>query len=160
MPPNAIQFPPEAEAALARGDIIQAIKIVREANGLDLKGAKAAVEAYSAQPDAGRRLIQALGAKAEAANLVFPPQVADALSHGNLIEAIKRLREANPQLGLKEAKDAVDTIVKRHPADSPARHAARRVPTVVQGDSGRGGWVWILAAMIAFAAWWWLSGRS
>ena len=159
MPPSDIRLPPEAAAALARGDLIQAIKIVRAATGLGLKEAKDAVEAYAAHPDARKRLIQAVGTKAEAAKLVFPQQAADALSRGALIEAIKRMREANPQLGLKEARDAVDAIASKHPA-AAMRQAARRVPTVVQGDSGRGGWVWFVAVVIALAAWWWLSGRG
>lgn len=160
MPPSEIRLPPEAVAALARGELIQAIKIVREVTGMGLKESKDAVEAYAAHPDTRRNLIQALGTKAEAAKLVFPQQAADALSRGAVIEAIKRVREANPHLGLKEAKDAVEGIVKKPPSTAQAPHAARRVPTVVQGDSGRGGWVWLLAAVVAVAAWWWLAGRG
>ena len=157
--PSEIRLPSEAVAALARGDLIQAIKIVRTATGLGLKEAKDAVEAYAAHPDARKNLIQALGTKAEGGKLVFPQQAADALSRGAVIEAIKRVREANPHLGLKEAKDAVEGIVKK-PSAAHAPHAARRVPTVVQGDSGRGGWVWLLAAVVAVAAGWWLAGRG
>lgn len=157
--PSEIRLPSEAVAALARGELIQAIKIVREATGTGLKESKDAVEAYAAHPDARGNLIQALGTKAEAAKLVFPQQAADALSRGAVIEAIKRVREANPQLGLKEAKDAVEGIVKQRPSAVQSPHAVRRVPTVVQGDSGRGGWVWLLAAVVAVAAWW-FAGRG
>lgn len=159
MPHSDIRLPPEAAAALARGELIQAIKIVRGATGLDLKEAKDLVEAYAAHPDAGKRLIHALDTKAAATQLVFPQQAADALARGALIDAIKHMRAANPQLGLKEAKDAVDAIVKRRPSAMQAPHASRRVPTVVQGDSGSGGWVWLLVAAIAAAtAWWWFAG--
>lgn len=40
MPPSDIRLPPEAAAALARGELILAIKIMREATGLGLKEAK------------------------------------------------------------------------------------------------------------------------
>ncbi len=155
---KAIRLPPEAAAALARGELIQAIKIVREATGLGLKEAKDLVEAYAAHPQravAGR--VDALREKAAAANLAFPQQVSEALVRGELIEAIKRLREANPQLGLKEAKDAVDAIVGKHPAAGKAQHGARRVPTVVQGDSGRSGWIWVVAILLVAAVWMWMT---
>ena len=60
-------LPTEATIALQRGDKISAIKVVRIAHGLDLKGAKDLVEAHlaanaslqqahaSAQPQAGGR---------------------------------------------------------------------------------------------------------
>lgn len=158
MSPHAIHLPSAAKAAIERGDLIQAIKIVREATGLDLKEAKQAVQAYAADPEAREKLQQALGAKAATANLVLPQVALDALAHGQLIEAIKQLREANPQLGLKEAKEAVEAVVHKH-AGKPQR-SQRRVPTVVQGDSGRDGWLWLVAAALAGAvAWWWLAGR-
>jgi ribosomal protein L7/L12 len=160
MPPSEIRLPPGAAAALARGELIQAIKIVRETAGLGLKEAKDAVEAYAAHPDAGKRSTPALGMKAEAARLVFPQQAVDALSRGALIDAIKHMRQANPQLGLKEAKDAVDAIAKKRPHAAPVRQAVRRVPTVVEGDRGHGGWLWLVTALAAIAAWWWMAGRG
>ena len=42
---NHAPLPPEAEQALAEGRKIEAIKCVREAEGLDLKAAKERVEA-------------------------------------------------------------------------------------------------------------------
>jgi len=39
------RLPPEAEAALARGRVIEAIKIVRNLEGIDLKAAKQRVDA-------------------------------------------------------------------------------------------------------------------
>jgi ribosomal protein L7/L12 len=41
-----------------------------------------------------------------------PPQVREALDHGERILAIKRLREATG-LGLKDAKDQVDELRRR-----------------------------------------------
>jgi hypothetical protein len=49
-------LPPEAVAALARGHKIDAIRIVREEHGVDLKAAKDRVEAYArAHPALGDR---------------------------------------------------------------------------------------------------------
>jgi ribosomal protein L7/L12 len=65
-------LPPEAVAAIQRGSLIEAIKIVRERLGLDLKDSKDAVDAYlAAHPElraqmneqnagAGARLLLAL----------------------------------------------------------------------------------------------------
>ncbi|MBZ5635092.1 MAG: ribosomal protein L7/L12 [Acidobacteriia bacterium] len=46
MPDSSRPFPPTAAAALSNGNKIEAIKIVRQEWGLDLKDAKDAVEAY------------------------------------------------------------------------------------------------------------------
>lgn len=43
----------------------------------------------------------------------IPPQVRAALESGNLIQAIKLMREQMPQLGLAEAKSLVDALQKQ-----------------------------------------------
>ncbi len=43
------ELPPEVQAALARGQKIEAIKLLREARGMGLKEAKEAVEAHGAE---------------------------------------------------------------------------------------------------------------
>jgi hypothetical protein len=43
----------------------------------------------------------------------LPPQVADALAKGNLIAAIKNLREQKPNLGLAEAKALIEAIQRQ-----------------------------------------------
>ena len=48
---------------------------------------------------------------AYSAGPVFPPSFADALRRGKMIEAIKIYREVTG-VGLKEAKDAVEAIVR------------------------------------------------
>lgn len=54
------QIPAEAIEALERGNKIEAIKIVREAEGIGLKEAKGAVEAFLAgRPDIESRMKQA-----------------------------------------------------------------------------------------------------
>lgn len=161
MPPSDIRLPPEAAAALARGELILAIKIMREATGLGLKEAKQAVEAYAARGDTAGlhgHSIDRGALRTSPGKIVFPQHVADALSRGQLIDAIKQLREANPQLGLKEAKDAVDAL-KNRSATVPSRPSMQRVPTVMHGDRGHGMW-WLVAILTAIAAWWLLSGRG
>ena len=43
----------------------------------------------------------------------LPPQVTEALQRGNLIEAIKYLREHKPQMGLAEAKALIEALQKQ-----------------------------------------------
>ncbi len=43
----------------------------------------------------------------------IPPQVRAALESGNLIQAIKLMREQMPQLGLAEAKSLVDALQRQ-----------------------------------------------
>ncbi len=45
----------------------------------------------------------------------LPPQVNAALQRGNLIQAIKLLREQRPQLGLAEAKALIEALQKQGP---------------------------------------------
>jgi ribosomal protein L7/L12 len=116
-----IRIPAEAAAALARGERIVAIKLVREANhGVDLRGAMEATDAYAsgkhfpmtdAPPVAKSSSIDGLPAEAIAA-----------LSRGQLIEAIKIVRAATG-LGLKEAKDLVEQY---RDGQAPVRDEAMR----------------------------------
>lgn len=85
----------------------------------------------------------------------------NALQQGNLLEAVKRLREANPGMTLKAAKEQAEAMgaamPKRHlqPASSSFASTRERTPTVVMGDKpGSLRWLFVL---IAFAAllWWW-----
>lgn len=116
-----IRFPAAAAAALAQGSRLEAIKLVREANhGVDLRGAMEAVEAYAS----GRQSFPV--DPAPLANIAtdsgFPPEAMAALSNGQVIEAIKIVREKTG-LGLKEAKDLVDGY--RH-GGTPLRDQAMR----------------------------------
>jgi len=43
----------------------------------------------------------------------LPPQVAAALQRGNVIEAIKLLRQQRPQMGLVEAKALIEALQKQ-----------------------------------------------
>jgi ribosomal protein L7/L12 len=100
--PQPQTLPPEVIQALERGQLIEAIKLLRQARGLGLAEAKHAVEAHArgAQPRPGQAGMAHAGQSGE---------VMEALRSGNKIEAIKRMR-ANTGLGLKEAKEAVDAL--------------------------------------------------
>ncbi|MEP6633659.1 MAG: ribosomal protein L7/L12 [Luteimonas sp.] len=152
MTPTTIRIPPEAAAAVQRGDLIEAIKSVRNANGLDLKSAKEAVDAYAA----GR--LQAystdLARNHPASSAQFPPAASEALARGDIVEAIKLVREANRDLGLVEAKQAVDTLRAgiKHGVQTRAQPVS--MPTVSHGDRGFGGGAIAIAAAIAALVWW------
>lgn len=131
-------------AALSRGDRIQAIKLLRQAGGKGLKEAMIALDAYAAR---------------QAGNTASPRDaMAAALRDGNTIEAIKRMREANPGMDLRSAKDAVEALQHGdRPATAPSAASTKpavqahvkRTPTVVEGDSGGVG---IIITMLVIAA--------
>lgn len=142
-PRPALTLPEPALAAIRRGETIEAIKLLRESHGLGLQEAKAAVDRYQA---GDRDVVVPPGAADEERN-GLPASVLAALDQGEMIEAIKRLREAHG-LGLKEAKDRIDAHRARHPG------VGARIATV-QGASARAGLLrWFLAALaVAGVAW-------
>jgi len=156
MSPNPIQLPPEAAAALARGDLIGAVKVVREATGLSLQDAHDLVRA---------RAHALRGASGDAqpgqAGFEFPPAAAAAVARGEFAHAIALLREANPQLDLRTAKDAIDHVRRGAlPQDGKAHKNAfsgypPRVPTVVAGDRGSRVWLKAMLAVVfaVFVLW-------
>ena len=117
MPMPNDQIPPEVLAALRRGSLVEAIKLLRN-SGIGLKEAKELLEAQRRR-DASPAVLQAgqapLGppradAAFPSASMVSPPAAAvEALRRGNKIEAITLMR-AHAGIGLKEAKDAIDAM--------------------------------------------------
>lgn len=98
-------LPGEAVAALENGNVIEAIRIVRERTGLGLKEAKDAVEAHgSGRPATARRQDAA----------VIPPDAVARLAAGDFIGAIKLTRAAQ-EIGLKDAKETVERYLASHP---------------------------------------------
>jgi ribosomal protein L7/L12 len=94
----------DVRALLAGNNKIGAIKRVRELTGLGLKEAKDAVEAMAAgQPLVGPPIGRAAAATGEWQDVLA------LIERGDKIGAIKRVRELTG-LGLKEAKDYVDSI--------------------------------------------------
>jgi len=57
----------------------------------------------------------------------IPPQVLQAVQRGNLIEAIKFLRQHKPQLGLAEAKALIEAIQRQANVPALVQKAQARV---------------------------------
>ncbi len=97
----------QVRALMARGEKIEAIKVLREATGMGLADAKATVETLDAAdvPDAPE---QSAPSPAQ-----LPAELAATvrglLQRGDKIEAIKLVRE-RMKLDLKDAKELVDTL--------------------------------------------------
>ena len=162
MPPSSIPLPPEASAAFARGDVVGAVKHVRQATGLGLKEAHDLVKAHAMArlPDAASS-----GGTGQAGGFVFPPAAAAAVARGEFMTAIALVREANPRLDLKTAKDAVDHVRRgAAPVEGALKPGVRpnqppRVPTVVAGDRGSRGWLTIMLVVVfAMLLLWLLDG--
>lgn len=114
-----------------------------------------------------RQAAEAIDATLHGKGGVFPEEAAAALESGNLIASIKLLRDANAGLGLKEAKDAVESLHRlrgKTGADhvrGAASNDAARVPTVVEGDRGVARSLLVIVfVVLAVAVWWLFSGRN
>jgi ribosomal protein L7/L12 len=92
-------LPARVLGALVSGNKVEAIKLLREATGLDLKQAKDAVE--------GPRPANTAATRPATSFTNLPADVVDALQRGRKIEAVRLLRQ-HTGLGLKDAKDAID----------------------------------------------------
>lgn len=158
--------PPDAIAALERGDLIDAIKRTREATGLGLKESKDLVERYAnGAPDADAApagasdefdaLLQGRPTPASA----LPAAARAALQRGQVLEAIKLTREATG-LGLKEAKDLVDaarTADGSVPglASAGATFDPLHEPGRVRSGGSRAALV-VVVLLGLLLAWWWV----
>jgi ribosomal protein L7/L12 len=107
--------------ALSHGNKIEAIKRLRQARHMGLAEAKAAVESWQGSGSAARC---SSPAQVRPQTLQLPEDVVAALHSGNKIEAIKRLRLAQP-LGLKDARDTVEAWLAEQPdiAATPGKAA-------------------------------------
>ena len=147
-------IPPAAAREVHRGNMIEAIKIVREATGLGLKDAKDWVERYrdnpiTLSPDTipMEELESGFGAPAD----TLPAAAIAALKQGRIIEAVREVRQATG-LGLKEAKDRVDQYLAQHAnvasaTEKPAPHVAQEPRSF--------GWLAFLLIAAALAWFWW-----
>jgi ribosomal protein L7/L12 len=160
MPPTPVTLPPEVAAALARGQPVLAIRLLREATGMGLKDATDAVQSHAMRQPSGT----AAASSGASGGFVFPEAAAAAVARGDLIAAIAMLREANPRLDLKAAKDAVghfrrDTRPSNAAQSKVQVHYPARVPTVMAGDRGSHGWILgVVAVAIAALVWWFVGG--
>jgi ribosomal protein L7/L12 len=142
---SAQRLPANVAAALARGNKIEAIKLLRQATGLGLAEAKHVIDAVSAIDGT---------VDAMATRPTHNPTLADvtaALQAGKKIEAIRLYREF-AGVGLKEAKDAVVQMDQMTPPSAAAPDGLS--PGQVPPSSGWVGWA-VAAGLIAFAAYWW-----
>ncbi|MFD0326161.1 MULTISPECIES: hypothetical protein [Lysobacter] len=114
-------FPEAAREAIERGQTIVAIKIVREAYGLDLRQAKDLVEAYAKK---GEAALGGVAAPADPLTLQLPAEVLMLILKGERTRAAQLL-QAN--FG-HSATDSVNRI---------ADYEAARKKRGVIGDSGR-----------------------
>lgn len=155
-PPAAVALasfdglPAEALAALSRGQLIEAIKIVRAATGLGLKEAKDMVERHSVGPAPVRDA--AMRAKFEAIagkqGVKLPEEAFAAMERGDLRQAMKLVRQAK------------ETGLKQLPTGAYAAGTARGASTVSR-ESNRYGWLWALVALAAVAAgYFWFAAQT
>lgn len=147
-----VHLPDEVRAALQRGNLFDAIKLLRQAGVSNLKEAKAVLEAEARRINAGRGGTVGAGPTKPQPPAVpggFPPAAADALRRGNKIEAIRIVREHHG-IGLKEAKDLVEQheqlIVPTVEGLSPRNGLS---PGEVPRSSGRITWLLVAAALVA-----------
>ncbi len=145
MPDPAQPLPAKVAEALQRGNIIDAIKLLRDAKGVGLKQAKEALDQY----------LRGNPVNAAPASLsrTPSPDVVRAIQQGNKIEAIRLMREQTG-LGLKEAKDAVDS----YQAQTQQLYGTGS-PGEVPRSQGLFGWV-VAAVAAALAAWYFLRGSA
>jgi large subunit ribosomal protein L7/L12 len=90
---------------IRQGRKLEAIKLFREATGVDLQRAKDEVERIEANKRTGARNEPRL--EMLATTSAVPEDILEIARSGNKIEAIKQLRERTG-LGLKESKDLID----------------------------------------------------
>ena len=104
---DAMPIEAQVKALIAQGRKIEAIKLIREANGLSLEAARDSVEAIEqhGRPTLGEmgmmstiRLAQQLS-----------KEVHELVASGQKVEAIKLVRDQTG-LGLKESKELVDRL--------------------------------------------------
>lgn len=158
-------LPPEVLQALERGNLIEAIKLLRQSRGLGLKEAKYVVDTHmgrGAPPHAAKTHAakthaakthaaapHAMEPHAGAASASSDRQgVLAALQAGNKIEAIRRMHKSTG-MSLMQAKEAVEAMeghVPRH-VQTPGL-----APGEVPPSSSRFNWVVlaIAAALIAY----------
>jgi len=152
---NRIQPSPAIAEALARGEIIKAIKLLRDQSGMDLRSAKQQVDAWL-QAGAAQTVTEMLnrhagGTPPQAATSTgaeadrLPPAALLALGQGQLLQAIKLTREQHPGMGLREAKELVERYRDRN---APR---AGTPPTVAGGDR-QGAWLWAMLVLLLAAA--------
>lgn len=109
---NIDQIPAAAITAIENGNMIEAIKIVREKTGLGLKEAKDLVDQYATQ---GPQTTSQSETHPRVSSAHMPTEAINALQKGSKIDAIRFIREEN-KMGLKDAKDFVEQYIRDNPS--------------------------------------------
>ncbi|CAA2106260.1 hypothetical protein [Variovorax paradoxus] len=161
------ELPPDAVRALQGGRLIEAIKIVRDRTGMDLKSAKEAVDRYAERMDEGDEDMQAGRSAPDAAMqdrgfASMPSTALKALAQGNKIEAIRLTREATG-LSLAAAKRLVDkhddpSVGEFAPLPSHMPRRSMEEPGRVHG----GGYKWlpmVIVVLVALMVWMYFGGE-
>ena len=104
MPEPSKPLPLQVVDALQRGNILDALKLLRDSRGVGLQDAKEAVDYYFRSNTVGTTTVPTTPSRSSATPV---PEVVGALQQGSKFEAIRLMRERTG-LGLKEAGDAVD----------------------------------------------------
>jgi ribosomal protein L7/L12 len=133
-PPAPVEgLPAEALAALSRGRLIEAIKIVRDTNGLGLKEAKDLVERYRdgqtpVRDEAMRAKLEGIARKH---GMKLPEAALTAMERGDLKAAMNLVRQAK-----ESAPHAAGTARGAH---------------TVSRETNRYGWLWGLLVLALLA---------
>jgi ribosomal protein L7/L12 len=105
---KSIQFSYAVKEKLGKGNKIEAIKILREETGINLKEAKELIEfSINKSPHPGDNI-------KNNHNISVPGNVLNYLREGKKIDAIKVLRQETG-LGMKDAKDMVEKVLLEYP---------------------------------------------
>jgi ribosomal protein L7/L12 len=144
-------LPDDVRAALQRGNLIEAVKLLRCAGVSSLAQAKAMLEAEArrmkAEPGPAGRLPTAGVSPAPPGGL--PAAAAAALRQGRKIDAIRIVREQHG-LGLKEARDLVESHARLLPPTAEGLSPGDGLsPGEVPRTGSRVTWLLVAATIVA-----------
>jgi ribosomal protein L7/L12 len=105
---KSVQFSSAVKEQLEKGNKIEAIKILREETGINLKEAKELID------NAINKRIHPGDNIKNNDNIYIPENVLDYLREGKKIDAIKALRHETG-LGMKDFKDTVEKVLLENP---------------------------------------------
>ena len=139
-------LPDDVRAALAAGQKIEAIRLLRQQRSMGLAEAKAAVE--SAEHPAAKTPVEY--------GWELPREAKTALDQGKLLQAIRLLRSPKG-VGLDDAKAMVDDA-----PSAPARPGARNPSGLAPGEVPRAGFSasLVIVVLLIVAAGFWLLRRG
>jgi ribosomal protein L7/L12 len=163
-------LPLAALEALRRGDKLGAIKILREAQGMDLKSAAQLVERHLHGPrgdgtltspgEVAASMLRSVlrGEKIDMARVIGESTGMDPVQSKEMADRLRqRIQGAASGNAPNEARMQAKMDAER--AKTQVLYKQRHTPTVAPGDSAGFGWlVWVimLAAAILFVGSWWI----